>query len=54
MRKPKLILGILLHDAGRQFGCYGARDAVTPNIDTMAAEGIRFSNHFSTEVPERL
>ncbi|MBR5519686.1 MAG: sulfatase [Clostridia bacterium] len=48
MRKPKLILSILLHDAGRQFGCYGARDAVTPNIDTMAAEGIRFSNHFST------
>ena len=48
MKKPKLILGIMLHDAGRQFGCYGAADAITPNIDTMAAEGVRFSNHFST------
>ena len=48
MRKPKLIIGILLHDAGRQFGCYGAADAVTPNIDVMAAEGVRFENHFST------
>lgn len=48
MRKPKLIIGVLLHDAGRQFGCYGAADAVTPNIDAMAAEGIRFENHFST------
>lgn len=48
MRKPKLIIGVLLHDAGRQFGCYGAADAVTPNIDAMAAEGVRFENHFST------
>ena len=47
MRKPKLILGILMHDAGRQFGCYGAADASTPNIDRMAAEGVLFANHFS-------
>ncbi|MBQ4048232.1 MAG: sulfatase-like hydrolase/transferase [Clostridia bacterium] len=48
MKKPKIIIGVMLHDAGRQFGCYGARDAITPNIDAMAAEGVRFSNHFST------
>lgn len=48
MRKPKLILGILMHDAGRQFGCYGAADASTPNIDQMAGEGVLFANHFST------
>lgn len=48
MRMPKLILGILMHDAGRQFGCYGAADASTPNIDRMAAEGVLFTNHFST------
>ena len=37
-----------MHDSGRQFGCYGAPGAHSPEIDKMAAEGIRFANHFST------
>lgn len=48
MQKPKLILGILMHDAGREFGCYGVPDVKTPAIDRLAAEGVRFTNHFST------
>ncbi len=48
MKQPNIIIGVLLHDAGRQFHCYGAADAVTPNIDAMAAEGVQFTNHFST------
>ncbi len=48
MKKPRLIIGIMMHDTGRQFGCFGARDAKSPNIDRMAAEGVKFENHFST------
>ena len=27
-------------------GCYGDRDAHTPNLDRLAAEGIRYTNAF--------
>ena len=48
MTPPKLIIGIMMHDTGRQFGCYGAKDISSPNIDKMAREGVIFQNHFST------
>lgn len=57
MKKPKRIIEITLNDAGRQFGCYGAAGNYTPNIDKMAAEGVRFAEHFSTAsvcMPSRL
>ena len=47
-KKPGVIIGIMLHDSGRQFGCYGAPDAITPNIDSLAENGVLFENHFST------
>lgn len=46
-KKPRLIIGVLMHDAGRQFGCYGAPNA-TPHIDALASGGVLFENHFST------
>ncbi|NLO52110.1 MAG: sulfatase-like hydrolase/transferase, partial [Bacteroidales bacterium] len=48
LSKPKVIIGILMHDSGRQLGCYGAPDAITPNMDRMAKEGVRFQHHYST------
>ena len=48
MKKPRLIIGIMMHDTGRQFGCYGAGGVVSPNIDRIASEGVLFENHFST------
>jgi len=42
------ILIYITHDSGRHFGCYGNPTVSTPNVDRMAAEGVRFSNHFCT------
>lgn len=47
VKKPNIIY-ILADDAGiGDFGCYGQKKIMTPNIDQMAKEGIRFTNHYS-------
>lgn len=46
--KPN-ILWITIEDTSPQFiGCFGNKNARTPVIDKLAAEGIRFTNAFST------
>ena len=46
-RKPNIIY-ILADDLGYgDLGCYGQRRIQTPNIDAMAAEGIRFTQHYA-------
>lgn len=43
------ILWITIEDTSPQFiGCYGNKNARTPNIDLLAKEGVRFTNAFST------
>jgi len=32
-------------------GCYGYHRAITPNIDRIAAQGVRFGNCYATDVP---
>lgn len=45
------IVWITIEDTSPDFiGCYGNSQAKTPNIDALAAEGIRFTNAFSTNV----
>jgi arylsulfatase A-like enzyme len=45
--KPNIIY-ILLDDAGYgDFGCYGQKTLLTPNIDRLAAEGMKFTRHYS-------
>jgi arylsulfatase A-like enzyme len=45
--KPNIIF-ILADDLGYgDLGCYGQRKIKTPNIDTLAAEGIRFTDHYA-------
>lgn len=44
--KPNILL-ITWHDAGRWFGCYGNDKVHTPNVDRIAAGGVRFANMFS-------
>jgi arylsulfatase A-like enzyme len=39
---------ITSHDLGQHLGCYGIKEVQSPNIDLLAAKGVRFANMFST------
>lgn len=45
--KPN-ILWIVSEDASTHIGCYGETAVQTPNLDQLAAEGVRFENAFVT------
>ncbi len=42
------ILWIVSEDNGPFLGCYGCKDATTPNLDKLAGEGILYENAFTT------
>src|SRR5262249_32942233 len=45
--QPPNFVVILTDDQGYgDVGCYGARDIRTPNLDRMAAEGVRFTDFY--------
>lgn len=39
---------ITTHDIGRHLHCYGVNEVVSPNLDSLAARGLRFDNAFAT------
>ncbi|AKJ64334.1 sulfatase-like hydrolase/transferase [Kiritimatiella glycovorans] len=41
------VLWLMMEDFSVQVGSYGDPDAITPNLDGLAADGIRFANAFS-------
>ena len=43
---PPNILFIICDDMRPELGCYGSAAAITPNIDRLAASGIRFNNAY--------
>lgn len=45
--EQKNLVFITSHDTGRHLGCYGQESVRTPNIDRLASEGVRFTNHFA-------
>ncbi|MEZ5354554.1 MAG: sulfatase [Bryobacteraceae bacterium] len=46
--RPPNIVFLLLDDLGwRDFGCYGNSLHETPNVDHLAAEGVRFTNAYA-------
>jgi arylsulfatase A-like enzyme len=48
--RPNIVF-ILLDNTGQEwFGCYGSEEGVTPEIDRLAAGGVRFSNCYTTTV----
>jgi N-sulfoglucosamine sulfohydrolase len=42
------VLLLIADDLGMQVGCYGDKTAKTPNIDTIAKAGTRFTNGFAS------
>ena len=46
-KKPNIIF-VMADDLGYgDLGCYGQENTLTPNLDKMAAEGMRFTDHYS-------
>jgi len=41
------VLWIIGEDLGPELGCYGTPEARTPNLDRLAAEGVRFTHAFT-------
>ena len=47
-RPPNIIL-IMADDLGREgLSCYGSLSSKSPNLDALAAGGVRFANAYST------
>lgn len=44
--RPNIVI-VSWHDTGRHFGCYGIDTVSTPNVDRLAAEGLRLSNAYT-------
>jgi hypothetical protein len=47
-RKRLNVVWIMADDAGPAFGCYGQAQVRTPNVDRLAAEGLRFTSCYTT------
>lgn len=45
-KKPNIML-FIVHDLGTRLGCYGETTVESPNLDKLAKEGVRFTNHYS-------
>jgi N-sulfoglucosamine sulfohydrolase len=42
------ILWLIAEDFGPHLGCYGTKEVFTPNVDKLAAEGVRYTRFFTT------
>ncbi len=42
------ILWLVAEDFGPQLGCYGTREVWTPNLDALAAQGVRYTRFYTT------
>ncbi|MFN7926851.1 MAG: sulfatase [Blastocatellia bacterium] len=42
------ILWLIAEDFGQHLGCYGTKEVWTPNLDKLAAEGVRYTRFFTT------
>lgn len=47
LAKPN-ILWLIAEDFGPHLGCYGTKEVFTPNIDRLAAEGVRYTRFYTT------
>ncbi len=42
------ILWLIAEDFGQHLGCYGTKEVSTPNLDQLAAQGVRYTRFFTT------
>ena len=42
------ILWLIAEDFGNHLGCYGTKEVWTPNLDRLAAEGVRYPRFYTT------
>src|SRR5687768_18541149 len=42
------ILWLIVEDFGQHLGSYGVKEVHTPNLDRLAAEGVRYTRFFTT------
>src|SRR5687767_12539697 len=47
-RPARNVVLLIADDLGPDLGCYGNQVVRTPNLDALAAEGVRFSHAFTT------
>ena len=46
--KTPNILWLIAEDFGPHLGCYGTKEVFAPNLDRLAAEGVRYTRFFTT------
>ena len=46
--RPNIIFLLIDDQTIGAVGCYGNKDVITPNLDKLAADGVRFANHYDT------
>ena len=46
--RPNILL-VTADDLGEQLSCYGEKNIATPQLDTLAAEGVRFANAYCAQ-----
>ena len=46
--RPNIVFLLSDDQTVRAAGCYGNPDVITPNLDQLASEGVRFTNHYIT------
>ena len=48
LAKPPNILWLSAEDIGPHLGCYGDDKAITPNLDSLAQQGVIYTHAFTT------
>ncbi|WP_010585582.1 sulfatase family protein [Schlesneria paludicola] len=46
--RPNIVFLMTDDQAAGAVGCYGNREIITPHLDNLARDGVRFSNHYAT------
>lgn len=46
--KPNIVFLFSDDQTARAVGCYGNKDVISPHLDRLARDGVRFTNHYNT------